>query len=199
MPLTKSELRQVLEVLEKGLAKAMTIEERQLQKQALVAAELSFFLGQRIGDTLQLLSGACSRLQLPDLDLLCVLYRRGKTTRRRQPFTVHTPYDMKLSRDLLGLQEATSRGKPLFPDVDRVATKIRDAIHQVAPQCCLLSLCKEGLQEMAIQGASIEVLLHHSRHSSVEMLDRYLPWGKLNLAAARSRFADGKKSVEATV
>jgi hypothetical protein len=164
-----------------------------------IALELAFTLGQRIGDVLKLQPGCATELHTPDMGvLLCVLFRRGKTTRRRQPFTLHIQRDTPLAAAFLQLQQLRRSQAPqvipLMFDVDRVVRELKEALSNCDPSLCLLSIRKGGLQLMAISGATTSTLLHHSRHSSKEMLERYLGWGRVDLEAARQRFLGWQKS-----
>jgi hypothetical protein len=164
-----------------------------------IALELAFTLGQRIGDVLKLQPGCATELHTPDMGvLLCVLFRRGKTTRRRQPFTLHIQRDTPLAAAFLQLQQLRRSQAPqvipLMFDVDRVVRELKEALSNCDPSLCLLSIRKGGLQLMAISGATTSTLLHHSRHSSKEMLERYLGWGRVDLEAARERFLGWQKS-----
>lgn len=169
---------------------------------------LAFVLGQRMGDTLRVSVGA---LEIVDdiatgKSFVSVQYLRGKTTRRRQPFSLHIPYETQLAADLLKLQSEMVAAKqcdgPLFlrsssGDPETALAKVKDALRAVSPDLCVLSIRRGGLQLMALMGASTQCLLHHSRHSKIELLERYLGYSKLMLGSARERFAwDGPKTAE---
>lgn len=157
------------------------------------AVALAFVLGQRMGDTLKLEVGCLALIRdvATTTSFLAIQFRRGKTTRRRQPFSLHLPATSKLATDLLELQAEGRDGDPLFPsaaDPDKAISTIRAALQQIDPTLGVLSIRRGGLQHLALTGASTEVLLHHSRHAKLEMLERYLGYGQLALHPARQRF-----------
>ncbi|MBS1972053.1 MAG: site-specific integrase [Bdellovibrionales bacterium] len=157
-----------------------------------MAIRLCFQLGQRIGDTLQLT--LCNIGSVTDAhtntEFTTIMYKRGKTTRRRDPFTLHLEYNSQLAKDLRALVEkgrtASTPWTMLFTsDRELAANLIRMELKKVSSDLCLLSLRRGGLIAMAQGGASISTLLHHSRHASDSMLARYLNWGTYNFTAAR--------------
>lgn len=179
---------------------------------AALAVHLAFVLGQRIGDVFNLKHDCLDRIhdRLSNLTFLVVHFRKGKTTRRRQPFSLHLPEQLPLSQMLIHLW--TERSSPeeldgyLFGSLLTEGPKIRAALLDRTPvqansnqrvisntdtprAYSLLSIRRGGLQDMAQDGASTACLLHHSRHTSEETLHRYLEWGKLQLNPARERFA----------
>lgn len=180
--------------------------------QAALAIELAFFLGQRIGDTLLLKMDALDTIvDLISTEYLVVVFVKGKTTRRRQPFCLHVPMGVEaptanLAASLLKLQQTglqsqhpspqsgsqTLRNVFLFGDPLKEAERIKNEMSIVASETgvplTLLSIRRGGLQVMACSGLSEAALLHHSRHTNVETLHRYLEWGKLAFHAARERF-----------
>lgn len=167
-----------------------------------LAVAVSFLLGQRMGDTLKLERGCLDTVTdiSSGTTFLCLQYRRGKTTRRKQPFTLHLPRQYGIAQELLDLQQSGHPGTPLFldsekGDPERALNTIRTALHTVDGGLSVLSIRRGGLQHMAQLGASTETLLHHSRHSKQELLERYLSYGKLLLSAARERFV-GTLSVQ---
>lgn len=175
----------------------------ELLPQALaLALMLAFYLGTRMGDTMKLETGCLEsvRDRSTDFVFLAIQYLRGKTTRRTQPFSLHIPETMTLAQRLIQLQEQQlalpSDGnqvpRPLFinnrEDADQALEQIRGALRQVNPELGLLSVRRGGLQLMAQNGASTATLMHHSRHSTEALLQRYLGYAKLTFPAARERF-----------
>jgi hypothetical protein len=154
-------------------------------------AATAFILGQRTGDTLQLKAGCLSVVEdaATSAKFLAICYKRGKTVRRRQPYSVHLPEDSVLAKSLLLRQKGVQSGDLLFGN-DPLSTldAVVRALKAQDPSYCALSIRKGGLQAMALHGVSEAAMLHHSRHTSLEMLNRYLGWGQVNLAAARERF-----------
>jgi hypothetical protein len=182
IPITQEEIDAVTEAL------------RQTKKPWLaIAVQLAFFLGQREGDTLKLAPNCLTVIDdtFSGMKLLAIIFRRGKTTRRRQPFTLHVPMTMRLATDLISLaaERTAAKAEYLFESGDTALPHIRTAIITVNPQLNILSIRRGGLQKMALEGASTATLLHHSRHSTKDMLDKYLNFGALSLDAARERFA----------
>ena len=157
-----------------------------------IAVRLCFSLGQRIGDTLQLtLSNVGSvRDAHTNTEFTTITYKRGKTTRRRDPFTLHLQYQSQLAKDLRALVEKGATAPPpwtmLFTsDREHASNLIRFELKKVSSELCLLSLRRGGLIAMAQDGASLATMMHHSRHASEMMLSRYLNWGQFNFSAAR--------------
>lgn len=159
-----------------------------------VALELSFILGQRIGDTL--------RLQKQKIGLrtdahsqttfVTIQFVEGKTTRRRDPFTLHIPTSEGLANKLHALAQTPGNNKYLFgEDTIMNAMHIRTAMMTTRVGLTLLSIRRGGLVRMAQKGATLHTLLHHSRHASEQMLMRYLGWGEHFFTAARELTASG--------
>ncbi len=185
------------------------------------ATEVSYTLGQRVGDTLKLETACCSsvvdlcptntQILLPvqaatatpaavSASYLTLTFRKGKTVRRRQPYTLHLPLESALAQKILMRVERNrvSGAKELWPFPAHKSMKlIRDALlrrggetwQATGCKLSILSIRRGGLQRMSLQGASQGCLLHHSRHTGPMMLDRYMDWGKTNLTAARELFA----------
>lgn len=164
----------------------------QLQSQdkqgAALALQISYVLGQRVGDTLKLMAKSIDtvRDEATSLTFVALTYRYGKTTRRRAPYTVHLDGETDLAQELLSWSATRQdNSSPLFGDNLTVLGDIRDALKTQDAELCILSVRRGGLQRMALAGLSQETILHHSRHATISMLDRYLEWGKLSLNAAR--------------
>jgi hypothetical protein len=154
--------------------------------------QVSFFLGQRIGDVLQVrVEGLRQIDDTPSkTGLLSIAFRKGKTVRRRDPFSLHIPSDQPLAQELLQVAATKSAKDYLFvADESRetAMSAIRSAIKKHDPTLSLLLIRRGGLQALADEGASLSTLLHHSRHTTEMMLNRYLNWGERNLLAARER------------
>jgi hypothetical protein len=156
-----------------------------------IALQLAFDLGQRIGDTLHVEAGRVFQTDDPatNTKFVTVMYRRGKTVRRRDPFCLHIPPSNHLASELLHIATSTpSSQKWLFAPPDGRAAALRSiltALKGVDQALGLLSIRRGGLQALAQAGATQETLLHHSRHTTAALLNRYLGWGRLNLHAAR--------------
>jgi hypothetical protein len=164
-----------------------------------VAIEVAFVLGQRMGDMLRVRTADIStvvdppRNGSPMAEYICITFRYGKTIRRRQPFTLHLPATSPLAKTVLALHASRMTEEYLFVASDHAREPalriIRGALKLTQDSLTILSIRRGGLQAMALDGMSLTTLMHHSRHSSTELLERYLGWGKLMLHAARERFA----------
>lgn len=155
----------------------------------------AFELGQRIGDTSKLRTSHITQLSDPatGLKLVCVGFRQGKTTRRRDPFTLHLLEGSPAGQAILQLAHSRRQEEYLFAPREQInvlLATLREEIKKEDAELTLLSIRRGGLQHMAMAGLSKSCLLHHSRHSSEALLDRYLEWGTWSLSAARERFAD---------
>lgn len=151
-----------------------------------VALELSFILGQRIGDTLRLQRARIRETtdSHSSTTFTTIQYVEGKTTRRRDPFTLHLPSTEDLAMKLRLL--AIGEHKMLFgEDTIMNASTIRSALKTASPTLSLLSIRRGGLIRMSQKEASLTTLLHHSRHATEQMLMRYLGWGEHYFAPAR--------------
>jgi hypothetical protein len=166
------------------------------------AVGLAFLLGQRMGDVLKLQAGSVANIEdmATQHVFTAVTFRQGKTTRRRQPYTLHLPANTVLAMQLHDLQKQTCRSVPLFlrssgGDPEKALTTIRGVLRQQDSSLSILSIRRGGLQRMAQMGASLECMLQHSRHSTQCMLERYLGYGKLLFGAARERFVPAEKQL----
>lgn len=151
--------------------------------QAVVVAEISFMLGQRVGDVVRLRSNRVS--WMPGREFLALQFIEGKTTRRRDPYSLHLPASETATR-VFNL--AQNRNGFLFNDVDGILQTLRLNLKKLDPQLSVLSLRRGGLQKMAQDGISLSTILHHSRHATEGMPMRYLDWGGCFLNAARELF-----------
>lgn len=181
---------------EEILAAAQNLDEREA-----VALLVAWEVAQRPGDLLRLTVANVKRVDDPStgLKLWGLTIRKGKATRRRQPFTVHCQRDTELGKRLGHLIAHPLLGGHVFT-LQRIQTRkiIRQAL--VAENACLnmLSIRKGALQHLALKGTSVATLLSLSRHASLEMLERYLGWGALNLESARERYGRGQKRARKT-
>lgn len=184
--MTLAELRAVLEL--------MNASEDPEHHTLALALELAFELGQRMGDTLQLEAALLAYVddrKASGVEFQALTFRRGKTVKRRKPFTLHLPWQSDLAQRIWHLA-TTKQGQRLFclesHRADALET-IRMFIQKVNPEEGILSIRRGGLQQLALNGASLETLLHHSRHSDISCLNRYMGWGQTLLHAARERYA----------
>ena len=150
---------------------------------------VAFELGQRVGDCLTL-----KRHRLAWLDdapsglrLLAVQFRKGKTVRRRDPFTLHL--HGPIAHELAAFA-AEGGGDMLFGDDPvPILNELRKALKDQQQALSVLSVRRGGLQALAASGVSEATLLHHSRHTSAQLLHRYLEWGTYALGPARERYS----------
>jgi integrase len=147
----------------------------------------AFVLGQRVGDVSQLQTKRITTMHDPvtKQEFVCLQFRRGKTTRRRQPFTLHLPLSTPEASELWERAQKHEEDLLFVNDRGLGLRTIAVALKKTSPELCLLSVRRGGLQRMALNGASMATLLHHSRHTTEAMLDRYLGWGLCNLISAR--------------
>jgi integrase len=153
---------------------------------AVLLLDISFLLGQRVGDTIRLRRTDISQIEdcSTATTFLALTLFEGKTVRRTQPFTVHLPHTCwaaKCLRGEVGAVVSPSR-ESIFPNKIAVYKRLRASLPKVSN---LLSIRKGGLQRMVLHGCSTPTVLHHSRHTSAEMLDRYLDYGRVNLWGVR--------------
>lgn len=151
-------------------------------REAKAALHLAFELGQRQGDVLNLEIGSITVVSKGLQQYIAIRFRKGKTTRRLQPYCLHLRREEQLSNDLLQLQESKQDSKGLlFGNPEQTLEEIRVQMNSL--NLSILSIRRGGLQRMSTNGLSIESLLHHSRHTSIPSLMRYLNWGEVSFGA----------------
>ena len=173
------------------------------------AVRLAYILGQRMGDVLNLWSSCAEKIFDPVSQtwFLALLFRKTKTTRTAQPYTLHVPLE-GLGHTLWELSQQRQQAAEHFLFLDKGAAKdeqakvqklsaIKDAMRKASPLLSVLSIRRGGLQAMALAGMSTETLLAHSRHQRIENLHRYLDWGKVFMAPARELFALSATTIRA--
>ena len=69
--------------------------------------------------------------------------------------------------------------------ITNACNEIRNLLKAKNPEYNLLSLRKGGLQRMALRGLPYAAILEYSRHTTIDMLMRYLDWGKCALTTPR--------------
>lgn len=144
-----------------------------------VAVGLSFILGQRFGDVLQLHN---SDILIPvgwqdPHSTFLVTFRRGKTVRTSGPFTISIPDTCPLLRRLrtnIRIIAKTEIQKQIFPPGTRA--EVIAALKIVDHRLELRSLRRGGLVRLA-QSSPLETVQLFSRHATKQMLLRYLSWG----------------------
>jgi hypothetical protein len=129
-----------------------------LPNELAIATMVAFNLGQRIGDVMMLEKSRKGEILDPHSKA------KGKTIRRRDPYTLHIPSTDALAPRLLALAKATPTSGLFTTDKASGLKQIRTALTTTNSNLCLLSIRRGGLQRMAQQGASTETLLAFSRH-----------------------------------
>lgn len=164
------------------------------QMRLAILLTVAFLLGQRVGDTLKLRRGCLTTVKCNAtlLQLVAITFRHGKTTRRRQPYTVHLPADSQMAQALWKLNAETASEFLFFEPnaIEKAMMTARTTLQSLDSLLGILSIRRGGLQKMALDGVSEASLLHHSRHATREMLHKYLQWGTMSLDAARERFVN---------
>jgi integrase len=154
--------------------------------------KFSFLLGQRLSDAAKLQIHHIDHIVSKDREYTTFTFFRGKTVARVQPYTLHIPSNHPVMKDVKNCVGQRKTG-PLFGSDDdyvELATQIKSALIQVNPEYNILSIRRGGLQHMAEKGCSMRTLLHHSRHTTPDMLMRYLEWGKYALWEAHELFRE---------
>jgi hypothetical protein len=108
---------------------------------------------------------------------LTVTFRRGKTVKKRGPYSLHTslPRALALAH---GIQEGCQHwGNMRTATVGDVLTALR----RIDPQLENRSLRRGALHALANDGVAETVLLLFSGHATLHMLRRYLGWGSIGL------------------
>lgn len=142
-----------------------------------VALLMTWLTCGRGGDVLQL-QPDCVEVQETGL---MVHFRRGKTVKTRGAYPIFTPLPpQELKEEVLAYLKAaiTSKQRWLFPGVK--GKDIKEALRKADPRLEQRSLRRGAIQELARSNLSDEELLKYSGHTNVQMLRRYLNFGKLS-------------------
>lgn len=142
-----------------------------------MALMLTWMTCGRGGDVLQL-GPSCVEVQETGL---MVHFRRGKTVKTRGAYSIFTPLPPEKYRVqfLAFLAEAVkAKRKWLFERVQ--GNHIKESIRRANPKLEQRSLRRGAIQTLAATGLSDEELLKYSGHTNVQMLRRYLNFGKLS-------------------
>lgn len=151
---------------------------------------LQWYLAARVGDV--------ANLHLDDIHLdpstrhVKVTIRRGKVIAKRGPYTVNTYLPADHFELLAGYLQARTAHLLQFPQphptvfvypVTHLAALMRQALRDSSPSASspmtTRGIRRGSLQNMAINHVPIETLLTFSGHTNVNMLKRYLDWGRL--------------------
>lgn len=151
-------------------------------------AMMTFILGQRIGDMIQL---ATEDFSVEDKHLT-ITVRRSKviSSTKGQPyalFLMRRRYPAETLVQCVNHARTTGRRFLLTfmnseKEQEQIKMVIREAMHdiQINEEPDMRSFRRGGLQLMAKNGVQVQTILHHSRHSDEKMLDRYLDWGAVS-------------------
>lgn len=154
--------------------KAVELEPHKSTKMAVM---LTWLTCGRAGDVLQL-EPDCIEVQETGL---MVHFRRAKTVKSRGPYPIFTPLPPQEFRkefyEFVELALSTKR-KWLFEKVQGNHVKL--ALRRAHPKLEQRSLRRGSIQTLAATGLSDEELLKYSGHTNVQMLRRYLNFGKLS-------------------
>jgi len=109
-----------------------------------------------------------------------VKFVEGKGPTVRGPYTVHT-----ILPDACNWNSLPRKGPYLFPEElrEEISNRASAAIKIAHRELEMRSIRRGSLQEMAMAGASDEVLMSFSGHKCVTTLHRYLDWGMFRGAA----------------
>ena len=138
---------------------------------------VAFLAGQRISDILQLAKNDITS----EGSHLVIAIRRGKVVPMIGPYTIALSKSSYVAQALLSL--AAVRDGFLFSennsDRERLDLQalVRKTVMQIDPGLEGKSIRKGGLQAMALRGEPLQNILLVSKHTSTNMLMRYLEWG----------------------
>lgn len=161
---TESPARVPLAMTRHTLQATLTAEP--LQEKRIVLA-LMWSTAARVGDILAL--KAEDLLLSPDSLAVCI--RRGKTTKRRGPYTVHTTYAGDLPELQAWMAAHPQRLFSVTPAEMLLTFRLVDRRLEAR------SIRRGSLQSMAAAGVPIDTLLEFSGHTNAKSLLRYLLWG----------------------
>ena len=142
-----------------------------------MAVLLTWLTCGRGGDVL-LLEPNCVELQENGM---MVHFRRGKTVKTRGAYSIFTPHPTDQLKESFGifLKEAlASKRKWLFQGVQ--GKHVKEALRRADPKLEQRSLRRGAIQTLAGSGLGDEEMLKYSGHANVQMLRRYLNFGKLS-------------------
>ena len=145
---------------------------------------VAWMLGQRFGDIIQL---ATSDVIFTE-HLVTITVRRGKVMATQPPFTLFLEPDSYPATSLRQLVSAAQSIAQLYICTASNAVDERAAVALMASTMLvtiddsleLRSIRRGGLQHMAQEGIPLSAILNFSRHTSENMLLRYLNWGAIS-------------------
>lgn len=163
-----------------------------LQNNGVAAAmlDVAFTLGQRLGDVARIQRRHIGTKydEITGTSYMTITLHEGKTIRRLQPYTVHLPTTYPTAIWITTQLRQTTEGL-LFPPL--TSLEVRNAIKRQNQHYNILSIRKGGLQNMMDIGLPDTVILHHSRHKSMDTFMIYMDLGRHYLSAARETVAHG--------
>ncbi len=149
---------------------------------AVIAA--CWILGQRISDMLQL---STNDLTVSE-DVLIITISRGKVVGSQiQPYSLPLRLNRFPAQALLKAREVAIEEGRLFLlshendtwEREALGNRVSSMLATIDDNLELRSIRRGGLQYMAAQGMELPEILLFSKHSSEDMLRRYLNWGRL--------------------
>jgi hypothetical protein len=147
---------------------------------------ICFIIGQRVSDFL-LLQPHCVAIvnAASGQQFVAITFFEGKVVAKIGPFTIHMPVENILATSLLAAVETAKakRWHHLFVPPDSTREEQR-AILSATMERDVRCIRRGGLQRMALLGHSMEDILLFSKHSSAEMLMRYLEHGRCLISQA---------------
>lgn len=168
-----------------------------------IVLSVAWRLGQRTGDVAMLVVEGLARVVFGGTECLSITFFRTKVN--KQAYALHLPIDTPEAKMIMwAADHAVGRFQRLFPEVpgdssmatplflvdwseqqrDLHAEKLRNEMRVTRPHMFARMIRRGGLQTLASSGCPPEMLLHFSRHSSMENLMRYLGGGRWLAAAA---------------
>ena len=150
-----------------------------------VLIEACWILGQRFGDFIQL---AVNDFLVKD-DKILITFRRGKTVSYTKPYTLTLSRAHPIVEALLQIRTNAQTMGWLFlvtpknePELrQRLLRKASAHLSTVDDRLEVRSIRRGGLQHMASLGMTTDEIRDFSKHTSNEMLMRYLAWGQVAL------------------
>jgi len=140
---------------------------------------MSWLLCGRTGDVRQLLPNDVKTMKMGDANggvQITVTFYRGKTIKKRGPYSLHTRAPQELV-DLLGLNEPTQSWVPLLGKAS--VKDVLGSLRRVDSGLENRSVRRGALQALATAGVDEPTLLLFSGHAALSMLRRYLGWGSI--------------------
>jgi integrase len=131
------------------------------------------------------------KLQKTDVQIMgntiTVTYRRGKTIKKRGPYTVSTKAPPMLIAAIQKVLEMTEAHAFIWPAPSQheqmiMLEKARIALRTADPELELRSIRRGALHALAAAGVEEETLMLYSGHTAVRTLRRYLNWGRKSKA-----------------